>query len=108
MLIATTNNLKILAANGVSIVIGADNPADTTSAEASYIKSLGIFDNAAMLRMWGTATPLAVFPDRKIGALKDGYEATFLALDADPLKDWSATERIQIRFKQGSLMAAVP
>ena len=108
MLIGTTNNLKILAANGVSIVIGADNPADTTSAEASYIKSLGIFDNAAMLRMWGTATPLAIFPDRKIGELKDAYEASFLALDADPLKDWSATEKIQIRFKQGSLMAAVP
>ena len=108
MLIVTTTNLKIMAANGVSIIIGADNPADTSSTEASFIRSLGIFDNAAMLRMWGTATPQAIFRDRKIGELKDGYEASFLALDADPLKDWSATEKIQMRFKQGSLMAAVP
>jgi hypothetical protein len=108
MLLVTTNNLKVLAANGVSIVIGADNPADTTTVEASYIKSLGIFNNAAMLRMWGTATPRAIFPDRKIGAFKDGYEASFLSLDADPLKDWAATERIQLRFKQGTLMATAP
>ena len=108
MLVGTTNNLKILAANGVPIVIGADNPADTTADEAAYIQSLGVFDNAAMLRIWGTATPLAIFPHRNIGALKEGYEASFLALGANPLTDWTATRRIQIRFKQGTLMEITP
>jgi len=102
----TLNNLKILAANDVPIVIGADNPADTTVAEAAYLVSLGIFDNAAMLRMWGTATPLAIFPNRKIGAFKEGYEASFLALAADPLTDWTATRKVRMRFKQGSLITS--
>lgn len=104
MLVVATRNLKTLVANGVTMVIGADSPADTTVAEAAYIRSLGLFDNAAMLRMWGTATPAAIFPDRKIGALKEGYEASFLALEADPLVDWSATKKIRLRFKQGLLL----
>ena len=108
MLAGTTNNLKILAANGVPIVIGADNPADTTADEAAYIQSLGVFDNAAMLRIWGSATSLAIFPHRNIGALKEGYEASFLALGANPLTDWTVTRRIQIRFKQGTLMEITP
>ncbi len=88
----------------MAIVIGADTPADTTVAEAAYLQGLGMFNNAAMLRMWGTATPAAIFPDRKIGALKEGYEASFLALEANPLLDWKATRRIRLRFKQGLLL----
>jgi hypothetical protein len=53
MLVGATNNLKIMAANGVPIVIGADTPTDTPIAEAAFLKSLGMFDNAAMLRIWG-------------------------------------------------------
>lgn len=108
MLAVATRNLKTLVANGVNIVIGADTPADTSVTEAAYLHSLGLFDNAAMLRMWGTATPLVIFPDRKIGALKEGYEASFLALDADPLADWSATRKIRMRFKQGLLLDPAP
>jgi imidazolonepropionase-like amidohydrolase len=104
MLAGATRNLKTLLANGVTIIIGADSPADTTVAEAAYLQGTGMFDNATMLRMWGTATPAAIFPDRKLGALKEGYEASFLALEANPLLDWKATRKIRLRFKQGSLM----
>ncbi len=44
---------------------------------------------------------MAIFPDRKIGRLADGYEASFLVLDADPLADFSAIEKIRLRVKQG-------
>ena len=101
------HNLKMLLDNGVAIVIGADNPRDTTAAEAAYLQSLAMFDNAAMLRMWGTATPLAIFPNRKIGEFKEGYEASFLALGADPLADWAATKKIRMRFKQGLLLEPI-
>jgi hypothetical protein len=30
-----------------------------------------------------------------------GYEASFLALEGDPLDDWRNTRRIKLRFKQG-------
>jgi len=51
--------------------------------------------------MYAVATPKDIFPDRKLGELKPGYEASFLVLSADPLKDWSATGKIQGRWKQG-------
>jgi imidazolonepropionase-like amidohydrolase len=108
MQVGAINNLKMLAANGVSIVIGADTPADTTTSEAAYLKSLGLFDNAAMLHMWGTSTPMAIFPTRKIGEFKEGYEASFLSLSADPLADWAATRKIRLRFKQGLLLEPMP
>jgi imidazolonepropionase-like amidohydrolase len=108
MRVGALGNLKTLIATGVTIVIGADTPADTTTAEAAYLESLEILDNAAMLRMWGTATPEAIFPNRKIGAIRDGYEASFLALEADPLVDWGATRKIRMRFKQGLPLGPIP
>jgi imidazolonepropionase-like amidohydrolase len=46
-------------------------------------------------------TPRAIFPGRKIGRLADGYEASFLVLDGDPLADWSRAHKIVSRVKQG-------
>jgi len=55
-----------------------------------------------------SVTPQVIFPNRKIGALEEGYEASFLALDADPLATWTATKQIRMRFKQGLLMNPIP
>jgi hypothetical protein len=40
-------------------------------------------------------------PHRRIGFLRDGYEASFLALEGNPLEDWRNVRRITLRFKQG-------
>jgi imidazolonepropionase-like amidohydrolase len=42
-----------------------------------------------------------VFPERKLGRLDPGYEASFVALDGNPLADWSSLGRICYRFKDG-------
>ena len=47
------------------------------------------------------ATPRAIFPKRRIGFLRDGYETSFLALEGKPLEDWRNVRRIKLRFKQG-------
>jgi imidazolonepropionase-like amidohydrolase len=54
--------------------------------------------------MWIETTPQSIFPERKIGALNDGYEASFLALEGNPLQDWKNTQRIRVRFKQGFII----
>jgi imidazolonepropionase-like amidohydrolase len=46
-------------------------------------------------------TPRANFPERRIGALEEGYEASFLVLREDPLADMSATRSISLRVRQG-------
>jgi hypothetical protein len=39
--------------------------------------------------MWAETTPQSIFPNRKIGALSDGAEASLLALEGNPLEDLS-------------------
>jgi imidazolonepropionase-like amidohydrolase len=97
-------NLKLMRDNGVPIAIGSDNPFDSSVIEADYIQRLGVFDNLTMLKMWTDTTARAIFPKRMIGALKEGYEASFLALEGNPLEDWQNVRRIKLRFKQGSLL----
>jgi imidazolonepropionase-like amidohydrolase len=94
-------NLRLLKQAGVHIVIGSDDPADTTIGEISHLRRLGVFSDLELLSMWTNDTPQAIFPKRLIGSLREGYEASFLALEGDPLVDWSATERIKLRVKRG-------
>jgi hypothetical protein len=42
-----------------------------------------------------------IFPDRKIGKLSDGYEASFLLLDGNPITEFMNTTKIIRRYKQG-------
>ncbi|MGH9844565.1 MAG: hypothetical protein ACREEM_38075 [Blastocatellia bacterium] len=47
---------------------------------------------------------MAANPQRKIGALSEGYEASFLAWEGNPLEDLQNVRRIKLRFKQGVLL----
>ena len=62
---------------------------------------LKVFDNLTLLKMWCETTAATIFPRRKIGYLKDGYEANFLVLGADPLADFANVKTIEMRIKQG-------
>jgi imidazolonepropionase-like amidohydrolase len=94
-------SLRLLKQAGARIVIGSDDPADTTGGEIAHLRRLGVFSDPELLSMWTQATPRAIFPERMIGALAEGHEASFLALEGDPLTDWSATGRIRLRIKRG-------
>ena len=95
------HNLRVLHEAGVPLAIGSDKGEGTSRDEALYIHELGVFDNLTLLRLWTVTTPQSIFPERKIGRLDEGYEASFLALEDDPLKDFTAVTRIAYRFKQG-------
>jgi hypothetical protein len=97
-------NLLLLKRNGVRLAIGSDNYMDTSLEEAMYLRSLNVFDNAELLRMWGVTGAQTIFPDRKIGRLREGYEASFLVLKGDPLKNFENVKNIELRCKQGYLI----
>jgi len=99
-----TVNLRSLARHNVTIAIGTDNYRATSVPEANYLQQLGVFSNVELLRMWTVATPRAIFPTRRIGRLDDGYEASFLGLEGNPLDDFSNTARIALRVKQGVIL----
>ena len=94
-------SLRMLIDNKVPLAIGSDNVRDSSVLEAEHLQSLGVFDTLALLKLWAEDTPRAIFPQRRIGFLREGYEASFLALEGNPLDDWRNIRRIRLRFKQG-------
>ena len=95
------HNLRLLQQAGVTIAIGSDH-AETALAEALHLHQMGIFDNLTLLKMWSETTPQTIFPSRKIGRLDEGYEASFLVLQGNPLEDFTQVRNITFRLKQGS------
>jgi imidazolonepropionase-like amidohydrolase len=94
-------SLRTLIDGGARLAIGSDNVGDSSVLEARHLQSLGVIDALALLKLWAEETPRSIFPQRRIGLLREGYEASFLALDGNPLEDWRNTGRIRLRFKQG-------
>ncbi|HTU99805.1 MAG TPA: amidohydrolase family protein [Luteitalea sp.] len=88
------------------LAIGTDDPTDTGLGEIRHLATLGVFSAAELLDMWTGASARAIFPRRQVGSLADGAEASFLALDADPLADWANALRIRARYRQGELLPA--
>ncbi|MGP0592548.1 amidohydrolase family protein [Nitrospira sp. T9] len=97
-------NLKLLHQAGVTIAIGSDH-AETSLAEALHLHQMGIFDNLTLLKVWSENTPKTIFPTRKIGRFEEGYEASFLVLEGNPLEDFKQVQNIILRVKQGSPLA---
>ena len=98
------HNLNLLKRAGVRIAVGSDNYGGTAAAEAMYLNELGVFSRLELLKLWSEMTPLTIFPDRKIGRLQDGFEASFLVLERNPLDDFSSVLRIGLRVKQGQVL----
>jgi imidazolonepropionase-like amidohydrolase len=99
-----TANLKLLLKNGVALAIGSDNVADSSIKELQYLKGSGVFDNLTLLKMWTETTAKTIFPNRRIGELSEGFEASFLALEGNPIEDLQNVGKIKLRFKQGYSM----
>lgn len=99
------SELKRLHEAGITIAMGSDQQGETSLLELNYIhEELQIFDNATLLQMATYTTPQAIFPGRLIGKFENGYEASFLALDSNPLIHWSALKEISMRIKQGNII----
>ena len=100
-----SRNLQLLANHGVPIAIGSDRYSLSSLPEAMGLHGLKIFDNLTLLKMWSEVTPRAIFPDRKIGKLHDGYEASFLVLAGNPIIDFNNVKKIEMRIKQGEVIS---
>ena len=99
-------NIALLRASGVRFVVGSDFYGRTARDEVETLRAMGVWTDAELLRMWAETTPTAIFPDRRIGRLRDGFEASFLVLECDPLNDWACTAQIRAIVKDGLRIAA--
>jgi len=81
-------NLTLLKKYKVKLALGSDSYRSDTVPEALYLESLHVFDHESLLTIWCTTTAKTIFPDRKIGELKENYEASFVVLSGNPLQDF--------------------
>lgn len=95
--------LQRLLANGVNVVVGSDDPQRTLRAEINYWFQFEGLDYAQAIKIFCTNTPQAIFPKRKIGAIQEGYEASFLVLHDNPLQNLLKLRNIAFRVKEGML-----
>lgn len=92
---------NLMRKNGVKIIFGSDYFGKTLGVELWYLHDNKIFDNRTLLKIGVEDTPQAIFPNRKIGKLKDGYEASFITVSENPLTNFETIKNINLRFKQG-------
>lgn len=97
-------NLALLKKHHVKLALGSDNYRSDTVPEAMYIAALHVFTNAELLGIWSTSTARTIFPRRKVGELKEGYEASFLVLRGNPVQDFRAVEQISSEVKGGVVL----
>lgn len=98
--------LLLLKNAGVKIAVGSDIFTDNSYKEAALLNQWGIFTNLELLKMWCENSAMTTFPDRKIGYLKEGYEASFLVLGSNPLNDMKEINKsIILKVKQGMILA---
>jgi imidazolonepropionase-like amidohydrolase len=95
------HNIGLLRAQKVPLLIGSDQMEGTAAIEIAALARSGAFTNLELLQLWSVATPQAIFPNRRIGSIADGFEASFLVLSGDPLTDFRNTQRITMRVKRG-------
>lgn len=96
------DNLANMRRAGNTIVIGTDQFRKTARAEAELIASRHLMSNLELLQAWAVTTPQAIFPQRKIGRLAQGFEASFLVLSGDPLADPANLQKIVTWVKKGA------
>lgn len=99
-----TEQLGTLRDAGVVMAIGSDAFGGTPLGEVTTLASLNVFSNEELLEMWGRNTARAIFPDRRVGRLTPGHEASFLVLACDPVTDFDCVQDIRLRVKAGRVL----
>jgi hypothetical protein len=94
-------NLALLGRHGVPVLIGSDQFRETSLGEALALSDFGLMSNLQLVRAWCEVTPQAIFPGRRIGRLRDGFEANFAVLGEDPLASFAAVKNVRRLYKRG-------
>lgn len=98
------SNLLLLKKYKVPVTIGCDSYNLTAQTEIEYLRKMNIYSNLELLKMWCEITATSIFPNRKIAKLQEGYEASFLVLQQNPLENFDHAYNIALRVKQGVLL----
>ncbi len=89
---------------GGIVLAGSDLFNRTLRAEIQTWIDDEVFDPVTLLQILSEITPQAIFPERKIGRIADGFEGSVLVLGGDPLDDPNLLFDVEIAVKQGRVL----
>lgn len=95
--------LRQLFDAGVIVAIGSDDTQRSLRSELNYWFSLENFNHAYALLSMCEHSPKVIFPKRKVGKIKEGYEANFLVISDDPTINVLKTRVADFKVKNGNL-----
>lgn len=96
-----TTMLRALYKSEVPIALGSDYYGKGIAPEFDSLLTHSVFTNQQLINCLTKQTPQHIFPGRKIGEIKEGYEASFLTLKENPLQKIETLKNIQQRIKKG-------
>ena len=94
--------IAALSKAGFKFAIGSDR--DYLMPELLYWFQNKIFSNENILTIATKETPKLIFPNRKIGEFKEGYEASLLVFDNNPLDDYEILKTVKLKIKNGKVI----
>ncbi|RUO63158.1 amidohydrolase family protein [Pseudidiomarina insulisalsae] len=96
-------NIAALRNAGVTLLSGSDLFMGSVVDELIYLQQFD-FTAAELLEMATYTTPRVLLPQRDIGRLQEGFEASFLAFEHNPLRDLTELKQPTRVVRQGALM----
>jgi imidazolonepropionase-like amidohydrolase len=98
------HNLTLLHDAGVRIAVGADNYSLGLHDEVNNLRSFALFSAAEIITMATENGAALAFPERKIGEITPGYEASFVGYFFAPVGNWASLREPVIGMRGGSVM----
>jgi imidazolonepropionase-like amidohydrolase len=95
-------NTGRLRAAGVRLAIGSNAYGSTLTEGLIAGMEKHFLPPAVLLRIATMESPSLIFPDRRVGCLDAGCEASFIAFAGNPLEDAQQLGNIILRLKEGS------
>jgi hypothetical protein len=89
---------------GVNVVMGSNDPVRSIRSELNYWAALEKVAYAPLIKALCETTPQMIYPDRKIGKIEQGFEASFLVLGDNPLSNLQKLRVIDFKVKNGVIV----
>ncbi|QOY95110.1 amidohydrolase family protein [Massilia sp. UMI-21] len=99
------HNLRLLRKYKVRLLTGSDRFEGSVLDELKALDGTGLFQPAELINMSTSATARWMFPQRRVGCLEQGCEASFNVYDENPAHDLGRLAKPAMVVKQGAVVA---
>lgn len=100
-------NLEKLKHEGANLIIGSDLFMESVHEEIIHLVSFEVFTVAEVLNMAVRTTPETLFPGRNLGRIAEGYEASFVLINGNPMENIKVIKDVSLLVSQGKVLQSV-